>query len=197
MGRPLPGVSVRILKTDPESKDGEILTRGPHVMKGYYRRDDLTRESIDSEGWLHTGDLGWVDRDGYLYITGRTKSLIVLPGGKKVSPEEVEDILSQGSTVKEVCVVGRHAEEGLLKGTEQVWAVVVPDESLAHDLREHPDVLEDRVREEVERLSRRLAPYKRPARLVLRFDEFPRTATMKIKRSLVNQWLNDRQEVGS
>ena len=134
-----------------------------------------------------------MDRDGFLYVTGRTKSLIVLPGGKKVSPEEVEDILSQGSTVKEVCVVGKHAEDGLLKGTEQVWAVVVPEESLAQGLREHPDVLEESVREEVERLSRRLAPYKRPARFVLRFDELPRTATRKIRRSLVNQWLNCRE----
>ncbi len=89
--------------------------------------------------------------------------------------------------------MGRHAEEGLLKGTEQVWAVVVPEESLAQHLVERPDVLEEKVREEVERLSRHLAPYKRPAQIVLRFDELPKTATRKIRRPLVNQWLKGQE----
>ena len=197
VGRPFPGVSVRILKSAVANGNGEILTRGPHVMKGYYRRDDLTREAVDSEGWLHTGDLGRVDRDGFLYITGRAKSLIVLAGGKKVVPEEVEEVLSRGSTVKEVCVVGARAREGLLKGTEQVCAVVVPEESLALRLGEHTGALEEAVRQEVERLSRRLAPYKRPARTILRLDDLPRTATRKVRRPLVHQWVETQEEMES
>src|SRR5205823_1470957 len=72
VGKPLAGVEVRIAKKNAADETGEILTRGPHVMSGYLRRRDLTREMIDEEGWLHTGDLGRIDEDGYLFVTGRS-----------------------------------------------------------------------------------------------------------------------------
>lgn len=197
VGRPIPGVSVRIQRSGSGEGDGEVLTRGPHVMKGYFGREDLTREVIDKEGWLHTGDLGRTDREGFLYITGRAKNLIVLGGGKKVSPEEVEEVLSRGPAVKEVCVVGRRSKRGVLEGTEEVWAVVVPEDSLAQQLRESPGALEEEVREEIRRLSLDLAPYKRPARVVLRPEELPRTATRKVRRPLLHQWLDSQEGSGS
>ena len=83
VGRPLPGVEIRI-ERKPDEPDGEILTRGPHVMRGYFKRDDLTRAVIDSDGWFDTGDLGYLDQDGFLYITGRKKNIIVLGSGKIV-----------------------------------------------------------------------------------------------------------------
>ena len=88
VGKPLRGVEVRIDAKDGEL-EGEILTRGPHVMKGYYKLDDLTKTTVDEEGWLRTGDLGHLDEDGYLYITGRAKNLIVLSNGLQVQTEEV------------------------------------------------------------------------------------------------------------
>ncbi len=100
VGRPLPGTEVRI------GPDGEILVRGPGVMLGYWEDEAATREAIDPEGWLHTGDLGRRDEDGYLFVTGRAKSLIVLDTGKKVQPEEVETALARGVRFSEVCVVG-------------------------------------------------------------------------------------------
>ena len=185
VGRPLPGVEVRILKGSPEEDAGEIITRGPHVMRGYYLQEELTKEVLDADGWLHTGDLGWMDSDGPLHISGQSKSLIVLAGGKNVVPEEVEGVLAQGLSIKEACVVGRRATEGLLRGTEQVWVMVVPAEA---------DANEGELREEVERLGQRLAPYKRPVIVVISPDDLPKTATLKVKRALVHQWL-DEQEV--
>lgn len=98
VGKPLKGVEVKIQNTD-EQDDGEILTRGPHIMKGYYGAMNLTSSVIDADGWLHTGDTGYLDKHGFLYITGRSKNLIVLGGGKKVHPEEVEQILLQAPSI--------------------------------------------------------------------------------------------------
>src|SRR5437870_7448718 len=86
VGRPLPGVEVKI------ADDGEVLTRGPHVMKGYWNNPAATAEAI-KDGWLYTGDLGRLDADGFLYITGRKKDLMVLSNGKKVAPTQVEGML--------------------------------------------------------------------------------------------------------
>ena len=87
VGRPLPEVEISIVG---QAGHGEILTRGPHVMKGYFNRPDLTRQVIDHSGWLHTGDIGYIDEDGYLFVDGRMKNIIVLGSGKKVQPEELE-----------------------------------------------------------------------------------------------------------
>ncbi len=123
-GRPLPGVRVKIEADDRWQREGEILTRGPHVMKSYYKQPELTSRVLDAGGWLHTGDLGRLDRRGYLYITGRKKSLIALASGKKVQPEEVEALLEKSAAVKEVCVVGAAVAGGLKAAGEEACAVV-------------------------------------------------------------------------
>ena len=189
VGLPLPGVSVRIIRSDPHVSDGEILTRGPHVMKGYFRREDLTKDVIDAGGWLHTGDLGHIDTAGYLHITGRLKDLIVLGNGKKVHPEEVEDVLCRGASVKEVSVLGRRAQNGLHKDTEEVWAVVVPRDGQGEDHH----ATEQIVLRDVEQLSRTLAPFKRPTRVAVRFEDLPRTTTRKIRRPMIQQWLDSQE----
>ena len=193
VGKPLPGVEVRIDLKEPGQAEGEILTRGPHVMKGYYKRPELTAEVLDPEGWLRTGDLGRLDRDGFLYVTGRIKNLIVLGGGKKVHPEEVEAVLSRGASVKEVCVLGRVAKEGARAGTEEVCAVIVPSDAV---LREHQDRsggVEQQIQEEVERLGKDLAVYKRPSKILIYPEELPKTATRKVKRPLVVRWLETQE----
>jgi long-chain acyl-CoA synthetase len=188
VGKPLSGVRVRISGDEGPGGEGEILTAGPHVMKGYYRRDDLTRQVIDEEGWFHTGDLGRLDEDGFLYITGRLKNLIVLGSGKKVSPEEVEAALSGSSLIKEVCVIGLIAREGSGRGSESVCAVVVPAEQVARRCASEEELFEE-IKEEVNRLSLGLAPFKRPAKVIVSVDSLPKTPSLKIKRAEVMELL--------
>ncbi|MEW5819783.1 MAG: AMP-binding protein [Cyanobacteriota bacterium] len=171
------------------STEGEILVKGPSIMKGYFNREDLTEEVIDSEGWFHTGDIGELDNDGYLYITGRIKNLIVLGGGKKIFPEEVETVLSKSSNIKELCVVGSKINSGNKEGTEQVCAIVVPSEELIFQYRDKQEEIEKHINAEINTLSQNLAQYKRPTRIIVNLNELPKTATRKIKRKQVQQWL--------
>ena len=187
VGRPLPGTRVRLAGN---GKEGEIVVQGPGVMKGYYQDQKLTREVIDAGGWFHTGDLGKTDRHGFLYITGRAKNLIVLGSGKKVSPEEVESAFSGSALFKEVCVIGRISQEGLVKGTESVCAVVVPSDVLIKRCNNDAGVIQEEVDQEIQTLSQSLAFYKRPAKVVVRFEELPKTSTLKIKRSQVADWVH-------
>ena len=99
VGKPLPSYEA---KTDPET--GELLLKGPSVMKGYHNQPELTREAVDEDGWFHTGDIAKIDESGRVYITGRIKNMIVLSGGKKVFPEEVESVLEKSDLFSEVCV---------------------------------------------------------------------------------------------
>jgi long-chain acyl-CoA synthetase len=186
VGRPLKGVSVEILKKEGEL-EGEIVTRGPHIMKGYYRRPDLTAEVIDDLQWFHTGDLGRLDKDGYLYITGRIKNMIVLGGGKKVQPEEVEACLSKSLLFKEICVTGIRT-----KDTEEVTAAIVPSDVLIEEYLDRPGQLETVIKKEVSRFSTDLAHYKRPSKIFVHSGELPKTATRKIKRLIVAQWIQQQ-----
>ena len=170
------------------------MTAGPNLMLGYYKREDLTEQVIDPEGWFHTGDLGRLDKDGFLYVTGRIKNLIVLGSGKKVNPEEVEAVISQSPLIKEICVVGKLFRNGLMQGTEEVCAVVVPGEPVVRQSKERSEIA-DEIRREVDRLSQDLAPYKRASQVYVRFEDLPKTTTRKIKRAAVLEWLNHQEEV--
>ncbi len=166
VGRPLPGTEVRI---DPP--DGEIVVRSPGVMLGYWEDKARTAEAVDGDGWLRTGDLGHLDHDGFLHVTGRAKRLVVLESGKKVQPEEVEALLSESRWFAEACVVAVRAGA---TGREEVCAVVVPHaEVRARGLS--PEALADEMRTEVARCTSPLSGYKRPTRIEVCEGPLPRT----------------------
>ncbi|MDZ8187699.1 MAG: AMP-binding protein [Nostoc sp. ChiSLP02] len=190
VGKPLPGVEIKIDSPEPEQTQGEVLTRGPHVMKGYYKSEELTRQVLDRDGWFHTGDLGVIDADGFLHITGRIKNLIVLGGSKKVNPEEVEAILSKSPAIQEICVLGRLAKYGIKKDTEEVCAVVVPSDFIKQELQTKPEALLREIEREIANLATNLASYKRPSRIFMHLEALPKTSTRKIKRPLVLEWIN-------
>ena len=164
-------------KIDPET--GELLVKGPSVMKGYYGNPEKTAEVLEPDGWLHTGD-------GRLYITGRIKNMIVLSGGKKVFPEEVEAVLETNDNFAEICVFGAKRTSGAKDGTEEIMTVVVPSEA-AIAKYPNPEDLEQFIGQEVKNLSVKLAPYKRPVNIVVRKEPLPRTATRKVKRNVVKE----------
>ena len=178
VGKVLPSYEA---KTDPET--GELLLKGPSIMKGYHNQPELTAQAIDKDGFFHTGDKATIDKKGRVYITGRLKNMIVLSGGKKVFPEEVEAVLEKSDKIAELCVLGIEREGGAKDGTEDIAVVVVP----TGYMREHyqGEELLKEMREEVKKLSKSLAPYKRPINVIITDKELPRTATRKIKRKEV------------
>lgn len=183
VGKPLKGFECRI-----DEKTGEIQLKGGSVMKGYHNQPELTAETIDADGWLHTGDIGYLDKDGHLHITGRIKNMIVLSGGKKVFPEEVESVLEKSENFAEVCVLGSSRSTGTKEGTEEIVAVIVPKEQYMENKSD--DELNKLVRDEVKHLSEQLAPYKRPINIVVNRERLPKTTTLKIKRRDVKAMLN-------
>ena len=183
VGKPLKGFECRI-----DEKTGEIQLKGGSVIEGYHNQPELTAETIDADGWLHTGDIGYLDKDGHLHITGRIKNMIVLSGGKKVFPEEVESVLEKSENFAEVCVLGSSRSTGTKEGTEEIVAVIVPKEQYMENKSD--DELNKLVRDEVKHLSEQLAPYKRPINIVVNRERLPKTTTLKIKRRDVKAMLN-------
>lgn len=187
VGKPLPGVEVVIANPD-EQGVGEILVRGPNVFAGYFRNPEGTERML-RDGWLHTGDLGCFDRDGYLYITGRVKDVIVTAAGKNVYPEELERKLAGIGGVKELCVVGVWDEETL---GERPNLVVVPEPqwiSSSEQLQE----FERRLREEVQRRSQNLPSYQRIAQVHIVTDELPKTVALAPDRAAVRAMIMGRR----
>ncbi len=181
VGKPLNSVEAKIDETT-----GELLLKGPSVMKGYYKRKDLTEQTIDNDGWLHTGDIANINKYGHIHITGRIKNMIVLSGGKKVFPEEVEAVLNDSDKFQEVCVFGAKKSLGIKEGTEEIVAVIVPSSFLIENISDD-SILETIVKEEVKSLSLRLAPYKRPVNIIVQKQPLPKTTTRKIKRTDVKE----------
>ncbi len=182
-GLPLPGVEVKVKNPNIDGI-GELCFRGPMIMKGYYQNPEATKNAFDEEGFLRTGDLGYIDENGYVYICGRAKNLIVTPSGKNVYPEEVEFELNKSPYILESMVFGFPRQGG-----EEVWAVIVPDyEAIDRDFhgkRLKEKDIEEIISREVKTYMANLAIYKRVKRFIIRDEELPKTTTRKIKRHLV------------
>ena len=192
MGKPLPGVEIKILPLESGAADGEIAIRGPIVMAGYYNRPEATSEVVQ-DGWFLTGDLGRMDAAGRLQITGRKKEMIVLASGKNIYPEEIEAHYRQTPYVKEICVMGL-AEPGR-PTSERLFAVVVPNMELMHERKivNAGDIL----RFEIEGLAVGLPAHKRVLGYDIWFEPLPRTTTQKIKRHEVARRVGEKQAAAS
>ncbi|MCR5261607.1 MAG: MFS transporter [Candidatus Gastranaerophilales bacterium] len=180
VGKPLPSVRVKI------AENGEILAAGSNVMQGYYNKPEMTAEVIDEDGWFHTGDIGEIDRSGYIKITGRIKNMIVLGGGKKIFPEEVEAVMENSPNIKELCVMSLKIKSGNKAGTEEVGMIFVPSDTLSS---KSDDEITKTVEADVKTLGEKyLAPYKIPTQIVLHREELPKTSTKKVKRKVLLEW---------
>lgn len=188
VGVPIPGAEVRILDPDTEGI-GEIAAKGDCVMAGYYRNPEATSEAIE-DGWLRTGDSGWIDKEGYLYISGRLKNVIVTRGGKNVYPEEIENVLNRSPYILESMVYSAENAEG---GDEEIRAMVVPDYEYISQLADEQgrtfsdEEIEALVQGEVVKSCSEIAEYKRIRQVKIRSEEFPKTSTRKIKRHMVQK----------
>jgi len=184
-GLPIPDVRVRIHEPNAEGV-GEVAVAGDNIMVGYYGDPAMT-SSVLRDGWFFTGDAGWLDRDGYVYITGRIKNVIVTPAGKNVYPEEIEAELGAAAVIAEAAVMPMHDPSS---GREVVGAVIFPDyEYLEGEASEAAEEFDDaftekRIREAVAACCRTLADYKRVKIIKIRKEEFPKTTTRKIKKFL-------------
>lgn len=176
------GPALGSFETQIDTNTGELLLKSPAIMKGYYQNKELTDEVITPDGWLHTGDVARIDeKTKLIYITGRIKNMIVLSGGKKVFPEEVESVLEQSTNFAEVCVTGMSKSFGEKDGCEEIVAIIVPNAEYVSSFNSFSN-LETAVHNEVKFLSAQLAPYKRPIKIIVRKEVLPRTTTRKLKR---------------
>jgi long-chain acyl-CoA synthetase len=182
-GPAISGVEVRIEADSQDGDQGEILVKGPNVMRGYYRNEEATREVLSDDGWFRTGDLGSLDKDGYLYIRGRLKNMIVGSGGENIYPEDIENIINSHALAAESVVF---ESQGNL-----VARVHVDIEALEAELGDHSrepgavgrkaDEILEEIRKEV---NARVSRQARISRMVLQWEPFEKTPTRKIKRFL-------------
>ncbi len=174
-GKAVPRMELRIDSRDPQHEVGEILAKGDCVMDGYYKNEEATREALDNEGWLHTGDMGVIDSDGYLYIRGRCKNMILSANGQNIYPEEIEDKLNNMPFVSESIVVDR-------KG--KLVALVVPDADQVETEKLTENQLAETMAENLKELNRQLPAYSQLSSYELFREEFEKTPKRSIKRFL-------------
>lgn len=190
-GKPIKGVNVEI------AKDGEVLVKGDTLMRGYYNKQDLTDETIDKDGWLHTGDIGYLDKDKYLFLTDRKKNIIVTSGGKNVAPAPIEHLLKTSKYIEDVCLIGNHRKF--------ISAIVMPDfEMLKLFLDEKGEAIDDRkkivenknviklIEGEFKQLQESLASYETVKKFILlaeplTIEKGELTPSLKIKRNVVEK----------
>jgi long-chain acyl-CoA synthetase len=198
VGPPITGTEVRI------AEDGEILVRGPQVMKGYYRNPEATREAVDAEGWFHTGDIGDLDGDGYLRITDRKKDLLVTAGGKNIAPQPIEGAVKTSRYIAEAVMLGDRRPYAILLVVPnfdqlEAWAV---NQGIRFkdraELAAHPRV-RALLEEETARRTERFARFERPKKVLplereLTLERQEITPSLKVKRRVVEKNFRDRIE---
>ena len=180
VGQPVYGVDVRI-DYDPGQATGEIQVKGENVMLGYYQNEEATAEVFTEDGYFRTGDIGYMDKDGYIYITGRKKNVIILSNGKNVFPEELEEYLSKIELVSEAVVVGRKNAEDE-KSEVAITAIIVPDMENPALAGKSPEEVHELVRTAVMAINKKLPSFKHITNVEIRYEPFEKNSSRKIKR---------------
>ena len=171
-----------------ENGEGEIMIKSPTLMLGYYEDEEATREAIEPDGYFHSGDIGYINEEGFIYITGRSKNVIVTQNGKNIYPEEIEMLLDKIPEIKEVMVYGKapEGEETKRKDDKEliITARVIPDREKVEEL--HGNISDEEIKkiiwEQIKGVNKKLTSYKAVKSLELKEGEFEKTSTMKIKR---------------
>ena len=174
-GKPVPNMEVKILSPDPEHVPGEIICRGPNVMLGYYKNEKLTEETIDKDGWMYTGDLGIMDKDGNIFIKGRSKSMILGPSGQNIYPEEIEDHLNNMNLVNESVVISE---------SDKLVALVYPDFDEAMKSGMTDEQIAEVMEQNRQELNNILPAYEKISQIRIYHEEFEKTPKKSIKRFL-------------
>lgn len=182
IGRPLPGIDVDIFEPDEEGV-GELIAKGPNIMHGYYENPEETGKVL-VDGWLHTGDLAYVDKDGFVFICGRKKNVIVLKNGKNVYPEELEILISNLPYVSECMVFGQQRNHNGDEKDLAICAKIVykPEYMKENYGTENPEVIETVVKQDIDKINETLPTYKRMLRIITTDEEMIKTTTGKVKR---------------
>ena len=175
VGVPVENCTVRIDIGD-DGKTGEVLVKGDNVMLGYFNNPEATAEAFTEDGFFRTGDIGYMDKDGYIYLTGRKKNVIILSNGKNIFPEELEEYIYRIPGILESVVVGRKDENG----EPRITAICVPD--LAKFEGMSNEEIEKKIKAEITALNKKLPIFKQIAITEIRWEEFEKTASRKIKR---------------
>ena len=182
-GKAIPKGEIRI-KEPNEDGEGEVLIKSPTLMLGYYEDEEATNEVIeviDGERWFHSGDIGYLDKDGFLYITGRSKNVIVTQNGKNIYPEEIELLLAQVPEIKECMVYGKQDEKDPTNKELIISAKVIPNlDKIGEDLTD--EEIREIIWPKIKEVNKKLTSYKAIKNLEIKHDEFEKTTTMKIKR---------------
>ncbi len=184
VGPAVPSCTVRIdvdHRNDKGFGEGEIQVRGENVMLGYYKNPEATAEAFTEDGWFRTGDIGYMDNDGYIFVTGRKKFVIVLENGKNIFPEEIEEYIANQCSVAESVVVGRKEPDG---DAVILTAVVYPRMDAFKNVSNREEI-EETIRGEIAKMNRKLVSYKQVRNVEFRYTEFEKTTSKKIKRHLV------------
>ncbi len=190
VGKPLQEAELRIDRPNADGV-GEIIVRGPMVMKGYFRNPEETAHVLSQDGWFRTGDLGHIDEDGFLHVSGRIKDLIVTPNGKKVVPEDLEHVLGQVPLIAEVAAFGLPKSEGDVRG-ELVHVEIVPNREEAS--RQGIKDFYTAIRKDVAKMADTLPEFMRPRSVGFSEEPFPRTSTMKIRKFEVRQRVLEKRK---
>lgn len=181
VGKIIPRVEMKVIDPD-EDGNGELIARGPNIMKGYYKNEAATAASFTEDGWLLTGDSGYIDADGYVYLTGRKKNMIVTEGGKNVFPEEIEDHFQLYDEIEQILVRGYMADVKMK--TEGIEACIYPSEEFSKG--KSVEELQQRLQEIINEVNRTMLPYKRISKITLLTSEMEMSSTKKIKRFKVD-----------
>ncbi|HPX28602.1 MAG TPA: AMP-binding protein [Sphaerochaeta sp.] len=192
VGKNIPQVEVRIVDPDSDG-NGLIYIKGPMVMQGYYKNQEATDEVLE-DGWLNTGDVGYQNADGYLYLTGRAKNLIVTEGGKNVFPEEIEDHFQLYDEIDTICVLGYIVDKQ--KKSEGIRALIYPSQKYSDEMaKTHGEKavaeIEKRMNQIVSEVNKSLQPYKKITRVTVVNEPLEMTSTKKVKRHVVAQKYKD------